>query len=84
MAASDLSDGFASFSNRGYCVDLEAPGVGITSDWIGSNTATNTISGTSMASPHVAGAAALYLSTNRFDVPYQVALALTGNATAGW
>jgi aqualysin 1 len=83
VAASDQSDVFASFSNSGYCVDMEAPGVGITSDWIGSNNATNTISGTSMASPHVAGAAALYLSTNPGAGPYQVELALTGNATGG-
>jgi subtilisin family serine protease len=65
VAASDVSDIFASFSNRGKCVDIIAPGVGITSDWIGSNTATNTISGTSMASPHVAGAVARALSVGR-------------------
>jgi subtilisin family serine protease len=83
VAASDQSDVLASFSNTGYCVDMEAPGVGITSDWIGSDNATNTISGTSMASPHVAGAAALYLSTNPSAGPYEVGVALTGNATAG-
>jgi subtilisin family serine protease len=83
VAASDQSDVFASFSNNGYCVDLEAPGVGITSAWIGSDNATNTISGTSMASPHVAGAAALYLSTNPGAVPYLVDVALTGSATQG-
>lgn len=65
VAASDVSDIFASFSNRGKCVDIIAPGVGITSDWIGSNTASNTISGTSMASPHVAGAVARALSVGR-------------------
>ena len=65
VAASDVSDIFASFSNRGKCVDIIAPGVGITSDWIGSDTATNTISGTSMASPHVAGAVARALSVGR-------------------
>jgi subtilisin family serine protease len=81
VAASDQSDVFASFSNTGYCVDMEAPGVGITSDWIGSANATNTISGTSMASPHVAGAAALYLSANPGAGPYQVEAALTSNAT---
>ena len=52
----------ASFSNFGNCVDINAPGVSITSSWNTSDVATNTISGTSMASPHVAGAAALYLS----------------------
>jgi subtilisin family serine protease len=83
VAASDQSDVFASFSNTGSCVDMEAPGVAITSDWIGSDNATNTISGTSMASPHVAGAAALYLSTNPGAGPDLVNVALTGNATQG-
>ena len=60
-AASDRTDHKASFSNFGSCVDGYAPGVSITSTWIGSST--NTISGTSMASPHVAGVGALYKST---------------------
>lgn len=59
--ASDKSDYKASFSNYGKCTDLYAPGVGITSAWIGSGTTeTKSISGTSMASPHVAGVGALY------------------------
>jgi subtilisin family serine protease len=62
VAASDNTDKKATFSNYGPCVDAYAPGVAITSDWIGSAAATNTISGTSMAAPHVAGVAALYLS----------------------
>jgi aqualysin 1 len=62
VAASDNVDRKATFSNWGSCVDAYAPGVAVTSDWIGSTTATNTISGTSMASPLVAGIAALYLS----------------------
>ena len=83
VAASDRNDVFASFSNNGSCVDVEAPGVDITSAWIGSDNATNTISGTSMASPHVAGAAALYLSTYPGAGPDLVDVALTGNATQG-
>ncbi|AFZ68274.1 S8 family peptidase [Deinococcus peraridilitoris] len=60
VAASDKTDTKASFSNFGGCVDIYAPGVGIKSAWIGSGTTeTNTISGTSMASPHVAGVGAL-------------------------
>jgi len=62
--ASDRNDYKASFSNWGTCTDLYAPGVSITSAWIGSGTTeTNTISGTSMASPHVAGVGALYKGT---------------------
>jgi subtilisin family serine protease len=62
VAASTSADSVASFSNTGSCVDIIAPGVGITSSWINSNTAINTISGTSMASPHVAGAIARSMS----------------------
>jgi subtilisin family serine protease len=83
VAATDIRDAFAYFSNSGPCVDISAPGVSITSDWMGSTTAVNTISGTSMASPHVAGAAALYLSVNPGATPAQVTSALTSNATTG-
>lgn len=81
VAATDQSDYFASFSNYGGCVDLDAPGVDITSDWIGSNVATNTVSGTSMAAPHVAGAAALYLAVAPSASPSDVAAALITNAS---
>lgn len=83
VGATDASDRFAAFSNVGACVDLEAPGVGVVSAYLGSTTATATLSGTSMASPHVAGAAALYLAANRAGTPAQVASALTSNAGTG-
>jgi cerevisin len=62
VGATTITDDRAWFSNHGPCVDVFAPGQNILSTWIGSNTATNTISGTSMASPHVAGLMAYFLS----------------------
>src|SRR5215216_6823034 len=64
VSATDQNDRKASWANYGKCVDWFAPGVGITSAWIGSVGATATISGTSMATPHTAGVAALYLQTH--------------------
>ena len=81
VGATDINDGFASFSNFGSCVDINAPGVNITSAWIGGATATNTISGTSMATPHVAGAIALYLQGNPAATASQVDAALKTNAS---
>ena len=81
VGATTTTDARASYSNYGTCVDIMAPGSGITSSWIGSNSATNTISGTSMASPHVAGAAALVLGNNSGLSPAQVRDALVTNAT---
>ncbi|HEV7596213.1 MAG TPA: S8 family serine peptidase [Gemmatimonadaceae bacterium] len=81
VGATDINDGFASFSNRGSCVDINAPGVNITSAWMGSNTATNTISGTSMATPHVAGTIALYLQVNPTATAAQVDAALKTNSS---
>ncbi|GLW93999.1 putative Ig domain-containing protein [Actinokineospora globicatena] len=81
--ASTESDARASFSNYGTCTDLFAPGQNITSSWKDSDTATNRISGTSMATPHVAGAVARYLQGHPTDTPPQVATALLAQATSG-
>jgi cerevisin len=67
VGATTMDDRMAWFSNHGKCVDVFAPGHYITSTWIGSNVATNTISGTSMASPHVAGLIALLLSMPEYE-----------------
>lgn len=81
VGATTNTDGRASYSNYGTCLDIFAPGSNITSDWYSSDSATNTISGTSMASPHVAGAAALVLSANPGYNPTQVRDTLVANAT---
>ncbi|MEV6366163.1 S8 family peptidase [Micromonospora musae] len=81
VGATQNNDAAASFSNFGTCVDILAPGVNITSAWYTSNTATNTISGTSMASPHVAGVAALVLSATPGLTPQQVRDNLVNNST---
>ncbi|MBC7595172.1 MAG: S8 family serine peptidase, partial [Kineosporiaceae bacterium] len=83
VASSTSSDARSSFSNWGSCVDIFAPGSSITSAWTGSTSATNTISGTSMASPHVAGAAALYLQGNPTASPATVTSALVNGASTG-
>jgi len=79
--ASTRTDARASFSNWGTCTDIFAPGDEITSAWHTSDTATNTLRGTSMAAPHVAGAAALILSSAPNLTPAQVASTMFNNAT---
>lgn len=76
VAASDSIDNKASFSNYGQCIDWFAPGVNIKSSWYTSDTSQNTISGTSMASPHTAGVAAQYLELNPLATPNQVQSAI--------
>jgi subtilisin family serine protease len=81
VGATTSSDARASYSNYGRCVDLFAPGSSITSSWNTSDSATNTISGTSMATPHVTGAAALILQGSPTATPAAVAAALVAQAT---
>jgi hypothetical protein len=84
VGATDRYDLRADYSNWGSCVDLFAPGTAINSAWNSSDTAYNTINGTSMASPHVAGAAAAYLSKKPTATPAQVAQEIIGRSTVGW
>ena len=71
------------YSNYGSCLDVFAPGTQITSAWYSSDSATNTISGTSMASPHVAGVAALYLQGSPSADPATVSNAVVSTSTSG-
>lgn len=83
VGASTRTDARAAFSNYGPCVDLFAPGMEITSAWYGGNTATWTMNGTSMAAPHVSGAAALYLQDHPGATPAEVTARLIQSSTYG-
>jgi subtilisin family serine protease len=81
VGATTITDARASFSNFGRCLDLFAPGASITSAWYSSNSATNSLSGTSMAAPHVAGLVARYLSSNTQATPTQAMNAIINAST---
>ncbi len=83
VGSTTSNDVRSNFSNWGSCVDIFAPGSNIRSAWHTSNSAANTISGTSMAAPHVAGIAALYLANNPQATPTQVENAIYNNASTG-
>lgn len=83
VGSTTSSDTRSSFSNYGSCLDIFAPGSSITSAWYTSNSATNTISGTSMAAPHVAGVAALYLEVQPNANPFMVTYGIINASTIG-
>ncbi|KAF9431536.1 hypothetical protein BGZ76_000187 [Entomortierella beljakovae] len=83
VAASDNTDTTAEFTSFGKCVEIFGPGVDITSAWIGGANKTNTISGTSMATPHVVGVAALYLADGNFTTAQDLFDKLSSTATTG-
>ena len=82
VAATDRNDYRASYSNYGSCIDVYAPGSSITSTWL--NGGTNTISGTSMASPHVAGVGALYKATYGNAASSTIDSWVKNNASSGY
>src|ERR1044072_1676979 len=81
VGSTTTTDARSSFSNFGTCLDIFAPGSSITSSWNTSDTATNTISGPSMATPHVTGVAALFLETNPTASPATVTAAIVNSST---
>ncbi|MGE3458887.1 MAG: S8 family serine peptidase, partial [Kofleriaceae bacterium] len=81
VGATTRTDTRSDFSNFGACVDINAPGTGIESAWWDSDDASRVIGGTSMAAPHVAGAAAIYLGQHPGSSPQEIATAMTSSAT---
>jgi serine protease len=82
VAASDINNRRASYSNYGSCTDIFGPGSSITSAWIGSPSATNTISGTSMAAPQVCGTGAKFLSEDSSLTPTTLTQKILADASA--
>ncbi|MNU50979.1 Extracellular serine proteinase precursor [compost metagenome] len=82
VAATDNTDTRASYSNYGSCVDIFAPGSQINSSWIGSNTATKVLNGTSMATPHVAGVVAEMLQSTPTAMPQTISTNLLNQASS--
>lgn len=82
VAATDSTDTWASYSNYGSCVDIFAPGSQINSSWIGSNTATKVLNGTSMATPHVAGVVAEMLQSTPTATPQTISTNLLNQASS--
>lgn len=82
VAATDATDTRASYSNYGSCVDIFAPGSQINSSWIGGNTATKVLNGTSMATPHVAGVVAEMLQSTPTAAPETVSTTLINQASS--
>lgn len=82
VAATDSTDTRASYSNYGSCVDIFAPGSQINSSWIGSNTATKVLNGTSMATPHVAGVVAEMLQSTPTATPQTISTNLLNQASS--
>lgn len=83
MGATTNTDTLASYSNYGSVLDILAPGTGITSTWIGSTTAVNTISGTSMATPHITGLALYLMALEGLSTPAAVVARIKALGTSG-
>lgn len=80
VGATDINDARASYSNYGAVLDVFGPGTNVLGAWIGGNTATNTISGTSMATPHIAGLAAYFIGLQGSQEPQALCRKIASNS----